>query len=145
MSDLYEADITLWANQQADALRRRAANELDWDNVAEEIADVAQRNEDRIEGALGTAIVHLLKWHYQPQARSNAWRGVIVAERDRIGRLVHRNPSLASWPATVLAQIYPAARRQAEAETGLTGFASACPWTVEQVLDHDFWPEPLAP
>jgi hypothetical protein len=142
---LYEVDIVLWAKQQVDALRRRAANEIDWDNVAEEIEDVGRRTEDRIEGALITAIVHLLKWRYQPRARSNAWKGVIVAERDRIDRLVHRNPSLAAWPAKVLAQIYPAARRQAEAETGLTGFADACPWTIEQVLEHAFWPEPPVP
>ena len=37
MSDLYGADIVAWAEQQADALRRRAANEIDWENVAEEI------------------------------------------------------------------------------------------------------------
>ena len=30
MSDLYETDFVLWAKQQADALHRRAANEIDW-------------------------------------------------------------------------------------------------------------------
>ena len=56
MSDLYEADIAAWAEQQADALRRRAANEIDWENVAEEIEDVARRDRNRIYGALLTAI-----------------------------------------------------------------------------------------
>jgi len=35
-ADLYGADILLWAEHQADALRRRASNEIDWENVAEE-------------------------------------------------------------------------------------------------------------
>ena len=48
MSDLYDADVLLWSEQQADLLRRRAAGELvndtalDWPNIAEEIADVGQ-------------------------------------------------------------------------------------------------------
>ncbi len=141
MSDLYDTDATAWAESQADALRRRAANEVDWDNVAEEIADVAQRNRDRIEGALVTAIVHLLKWHHQPQMRSNAWKAAIIAERNRIARLVRRNPSLAGYPAAVLAEVYPDARAEAEAEMGITGVPTACPWRIEEVLDPGFWPD----
>jgi hypothetical protein len=43
MSDLYDEDFTLWTEQQAALLRRRAAGELvndadlDWQNIAEEI------------------------------------------------------------------------------------------------------------
>ena len=33
MADLYDADIMEWSEKQADALRRRAANEIDWDNT----------------------------------------------------------------------------------------------------------------
>ena len=33
----YETDFYDWTKAQADTLRRRAANELDWDNLAEEI------------------------------------------------------------------------------------------------------------
>jgi|SRR5215472_2774728 hypothetical protein len=146
MNDLYETDAVVWAREQAALLRRMAAGErvndqIDWNNVAEEIEDVAHRYEERIEGALVTLIVHLLKWRYQPAMRSNAWRGIIVAERNRIAKLTRRQPSMARYPATVLAEVYPDARTQAEAETGLTGFTEICPWAIEQVLDHAFWPE----
>jgi hypothetical protein len=141
-SNLYETDATAWAEAQADALRRRATNEIDWDNVAEEIEDVAQRNRDRIEGALTTALVHLLKWQFQPDAQSNAWKAMVVSERNRIARLIRRNPSLAGYPAAVLAEVYPDASALAEAETGLIGLPVSCPWTIEQVLDRGFWPGP---
>jgi len=38
---------------------------------------------------------------------------------------------------------YAEARQRAREETGLplTAFPAAYPWTVEQVLDTDFWPE----
>jgi hypothetical protein len=37
---LYDADILPWSEQQAELLRQRSANALDWDNLAEEIKDV---------------------------------------------------------------------------------------------------------
>lgn len=46
MSDLYEKDILIWSENQANLLRRRAAGELvndaelDWSNIAEEIESV---------------------------------------------------------------------------------------------------------
>ena len=45
-SDLYDTDILLWSERQADLLRRHAARErvndasIDWPNIAEEIEDV---------------------------------------------------------------------------------------------------------
>ena len=38
---------------------------------------------------------------------------------------------------------YPAARRLASVETDLplTTFPAACPWTLEQLLGDDFFPE----
>jgi hypothetical protein len=145
MNDLYDTDTAAWAREQAALLRRmgngeRVNDQVDWNNVAEEIEDVVHRYEERIEGALVTLIIHLLKWRYQPAMQSNAWRGVIVAERYRIAKLTQRQPSLAGYPAAVLAEEYPEARARAEAETGLRDFPEACPWTIEQVLDHSFWP-----
>jgi hypothetical protein len=140
MADLYDTDIAAWAERQADALRRRAANEIDWENVAEEIEDVARRDRDRIYGALVTALTHLLKWQFQPEMRSGAWRSAVVRARDRIAKLVKDSPSMRDYPAAVLAEAYPPARRAAEAETGIAGLPEACPWTIEQVLEHAFWP-----
>ncbi len=42
MSKTYEADFYTWAISQADAARRRSANEVDWDNVAEELESLAR-------------------------------------------------------------------------------------------------------
>ena len=140
MSDLYEDDIATWAARQADLLRRRASNELDWDHLAEEIEDVAQRQKDQIESRLAIACEHLLKWEFQPARRSNSWRGSIVEARNRIARVQRRVPSLEPYPAAVLADAYRDGREKAEAETGLLDLPEACPWTIEQVLDRSFWP-----
>ena len=60
--------------------------------------------------------------------------------RDQITRLVQESPSLRDYPAAVVAEAYPPGRRKAEAETGLGGLPESCPWTIDQVLDHAFWP-----
>ena len=146
MSDLYDTDIVAWAEDQARLLRRRAAGELvndavlDWTNIAEEIEDVAGRHRDQIESRLAVACEHLLKWEYQPRRRTSSWRGSIAEARARIARVLRRFPSLKDYPAKVLADAYSDGREKAMAETGLLDLPAVCPWTVEEVLDREFWP-----
>ena len=137
MADFYEDDVVAWSDQQA----ARAANELDWDDIAEEIADVGQRQRDQTESRLGVACEHLLKWQFQPDHRSGSWRGSILAVRNRIARLLQRMPSLQTYPAAVVADAFRDGRAKAAAETGLEDLPESCPWTIEQVLDRDFWPD----
>jgi Domain of unknown function DUF29 len=55
MSDLYETDLAAWAEEQARALRRRAANEIDWDNIAEEIESVAAAQKREVRSRLSSS------------------------------------------------------------------------------------------
>jgi hypothetical protein len=60
MSELYENDVALWSERQAELLCRRAAGEpvndteLDWPNIAEEIEDVGK-----------SACGHISCWRYR--------------------------------------------------------------------------------
>jgi hypothetical protein len=140
VSDLYETDFHEWAETQAELLRNRSANALDWDNLAEEIEALARRDRREIRNRLVVLCAHLLKWEYQPQRRSNSWRGSIREARREIADLIEESPTLASYPAHKLADAYGRGREDAEAETGLLDLPEACPWPVEQVLDRAFWP-----
>jgi hypothetical protein len=147
-ANLYDTDIAAWSEQQAGALRRRAANELDWDNVAEEIESLSRSDKRAIRSRLAMICEHLLKWHFQPDARSGSWRGSVRAGRDKIADLIEESPSLADYPAAHLAGprgAYARGRCKAADETELVGLPETCPWTIEQVLDHAFWPEPSEP
>jgi len=145
MSSLYDTDIALWAEQQAKLLRRRASNELDWQNIAEEIEDVGKSEQREIESRLAVLCTHLLKWCFQPKRRSRSWAGSITEARNQIARVIRSSPSLQNHPASLLAEAYADGRRVAEAETGLQKLPAQCPWPVEQMLDHDFWPETAQP
>jgi hypothetical protein len=74
--DLYDTDILLWSEQQAELLRRRAANALDWDNLAEEIEGVGLSELHAVESFLVQALIHMLKAEAWPQVReAQHWQG----------------------------------------------------------------------
>jgi uncharacterized protein DUF29 len=139
----YEDDFYTWAQEQANLLREGIWHAVDVSHVAEEIADLGNEQAHAVESHLRILLAHLLKWQYQPQRRRRSWRLSCLNARDEIDRRLQRNPSLRHQVPLFLAGVYPKARRLAEVETGLplATFPEACPWSVVQVLDEDFWPE----
>ena len=143
MSDLYDTDVALWSERQAAELRRRAGGNdtaIDWLNVAEEIEAMGRSDKREISKRLSVICQHLLKWRFQPDGQSGSWRGSIVEAREEIADLIEESPSLEPYPATRLVWAYARGRRKAEAETGLSDLPASCPWPIEAVLDHEFWP-----
>ncbi len=83
MNDLYDQDILVWSEQQADRLRRRAANSLDWDNLAEEIDEVGRSQLRAVESHLIQALLHMLKTIAWPSSRDLPhWHAEIRGQRD---------------------------------------------------------------
>jgi hypothetical protein len=81
-ADQYEDDILLWSERQADLLRRRAIDDLDFDNLAEEIADVGKSELHAVESLLEQALLHMLKAEAWPQARdAPSWRAEAIGFR----------------------------------------------------------------
>jgi hypothetical protein len=147
MDDLYTLDVAAWAERQANLLRRLARGEQiindqpDWPHIAEEIEDVVASQRREIRNRLAVLSEHLLKWAYQSDQRSGSWRGSIVDARERIADVLEESSSLGAYPAEQLARSYAAGFAKAAAETGLAGLPATCPWTAEQVLDRQFWPD----
>jgi hypothetical protein len=136
----YEADLSAWALAQADALRRRAENEIDYVNLAEEIESLARSQKREIRSRLDVLLAHLIKWQYQPSGRCPSWRGSIREARRQIELVLEDSPSLRSFPAEALAKAYRGGLATARDETGLPYLPEQCPWTIEQVLDEDWLP-----
>ena len=64
MSGLYDNDILLWSQRQAQLLRRLAAGErvndqVDWENVIEEVESVGSEQLHAVESLLVQALVHI--------------------------------------------------------------------------------------
>ena len=142
-NDLYEADFYAWTQRQAKLLRERRWDDLDLDNLIEEVQAVGISDRREIASRLVILLAHLLKWKYQPGARSNNWSGTIREQRRRLARVIEDSPSLQGYPASVFLDEYDAARLEASNETGIAVdlFPEICPFTIEQVLEMAFLPE----
>ncbi len=72
--DLYHRDALAWAEQQAALLRRLArgerVNDVDWDHVVEEIADVGLSELTAANSLLRQMLTHLLKVIAWPDAQT---------------------------------------------------------------------------
>lgn len=153
MTTLYEQDFYSWTQEQAAALRRAAALRpnnvpgVDWENVAEEIATLGATQLRELVSRYKVLLLHLLKWRYQPSRRTPGWRRTIRDQRDELEELFRLNPSLAASRADELDRAYKKARRGAAEETGLSvkTFPLVCPFTLEEIEDPDYLPEPEEP
>lgn len=139
----YDEDFYAWTQDQAARLRARAHNGIDWENAAEEIESLGKSQRSEIRSRILVVLIHLLKWKYQPDQRSSGWKGTLAEQRDKIAEEVEESPSLRAFPASVVDRQYRTARLKAAGEIGLLddAFPPACPFTVEQILDPDFFPE----
>ena len=139
----YDTDFYLWTQQQAALLRQGQTMELDMANLAEEIEDMGKNNRLALESALSNVIMHLLKWRYQPERRGTSWKLSIRNGRRQIEKRLKNSPSLKPQLPVIVQEEYPPAREDAADETGLplSTFPDQCPFTVEQLLDVEYWPD----
>jgi uncharacterized protein DUF29 len=67
MPDLYESDFYSWMQQQAEAVRTGAWDEIDRDHLAEEIESLPRSDPHRLWQHLRELMVWLLAWAYAPE------------------------------------------------------------------------------
>ena len=141
-STLYDHDFYAWANEQAALLRSGKLADADIAHIAEEIESMGRGEKRELVNRLTVLLMHLLKWHHQPNLRGNSWRLTIKERRYRLSDHLADNPSLKSVLPEAIASAYRLAVVEAERETGLAEdvFPNICSWAFNQILDIDFWP-----
>jgi hypothetical protein len=149
--DLYHQDWYRWARQQAGGLRRLADERINTDvelqRIAEDLDEMADGRLEALRSQLRRIIVHLLKLEHSPALEPRRqWRGSVrdarVQIEDRLTAVLE-----AELRESLSAQ-YRKARRLAAGELMDYGEIEAarslpaeCPYSFEQVLDHDWLPE----
>jgi len=138
----YDKDVILWSQEQARLLRAGRFAELDIEHLADEIEDVGKSEKRELASRVAVLLAHLLKWTRQPESRTKSWRATIIAQRKRIALALKATPSLKSVMRDWQEDVWLDAVAQAQKETGLAAdeLPQACPWTMEQAADQDFWP-----
>lgn len=140
--NLYDTDFYRWTQTMAAALRQGRWQELDPDNLAEEIESLGRSDKRALKHRLEVLLMHLLKWQYQPEKRSDSWRVTIVEQRLRILDLLSDSSSLKPYLEAEFANGYINACKLTVAETGLdaTVFPDQCQFGFKTIMREDFLP-----
>ncbi len=147
---LYEHDFFLWTQEQATLLRKGTVVDLDWSNLAEEIESLGKSEQREVYHRLTRLLEHLLKLHLAacllPQDMIRAgrgWRNTVKVQRLEVTKVLRANPSLRATVPLEIAEAYAVARLEVDTALAIEEhmIPAVCPWTVEQVLDHEFFPE----
>src|SRR5712692_651916 len=143
LARLYDEDFLLWTEETGRLLRAGRLDALDIEHIAEEIEDMGKSQKRELESRLTVLLAHLLKWGWQRDKRSGSWKGTVANQRAELRRLSRDSPSLRGRLPKAATESYRDALRQASLETGLPSqtFPQRCPFTPEQILDDDFFPE----
>jgi len=139
----YEKDFYAWAIHNAQLLREGKLTEIDIENIAEEIESMGKSEKRELINRLAALLAHLLKWKFQVARRSNSWKYTIKEQRLRLTRLISDSPSLKKELEKHIDEAYEDACYMALSETGLNEetFPKKCPFSFEESLSKDFFPE----
>jgi hypothetical protein len=146
---LYERDFFAWTQQQAELLRREAIRgaitDLDLENLAEEIDSLGKCDRRALASQLARITEHLLKLQfghaYEPRA---GWKNSVDAHRAKARRILADSPGLKGELISLLNEGYEDGRRRAArllgVDRGPVTLPEVCPYTIDQLLDRDWWP-----
>jgi len=141
---LYDEDYYLWLVKQAQLLKSGEFKQVDLGNLVEELEDMGRSERRSIRSTLVIVLLHLLKYQFQPEQRSQSWQASLIEHRLRLRDGFEESPSLrqlledGQW----IPRCYEDACKRASKETNLplSNFPLVCPYTTAQMLDEDFLP-----
>lgn len=138
--NLYEQDFYLWTQTIAHQLKENNFNEIDIPNLIEEIESMGRSEKRELKNRLIVLLMHLLKWQYQPEKRSESWRSTISEQRICIETLLEDSPSLQPLLTEIFEDYYQKARLKASEETGikLNFFPQESPFTLKETLKNSY-------
>ena len=146
----YDDDFYAWTQYQAQVVRtlRTRDNRLDREHLAEEIEDLGRSYRDAVRSQVRRILLHFLKLAHSParDPRSD-WMDSIDDARAEIDDKL--TPTLRHDIEEMLPRLYVVSRKRvlrdlekyAEHEAA-QGPPIECPYTVNQILAEDWYPEP---
>jgi len=158
LKELYEKDFYLWVMENLKLLKNKEYELVDWENLLEEIEDMARRELRSLINLMAIIMEHLYKWeNYRESAyMDSSWKKSILNARKELINLFDEMPSLKriaqekeslnrAWRRAVnslitwfkeeedLAQKY-FGRFPTEKD-----FPQECPYTFEQIMEYEPW------
>ena len=144
MPVLHDQDFYAWTQEQIQLFKSGQLDQLDVPYLIEELHRMGASEKRELTRCLEVLLTHLLKWQYQPSHQNRNWSLTIKEQRFHLEDHLQENPSLKKPDALqgCLMKAYRRALVQVEKETGLacTTFPPTCPFSLEQIMSHSFYP-----
>jgi hypothetical protein len=142
LNELYEIDDYLWLEETIKILKEKKINELDIENLIEELEDLGRERRNKVESLLRQIVIHLLLleyWSQEYQYNAAHWKAEITEFRFQIDGVLTQN--LQNYLASKFELIYQNSVKYTHIKTNLNTFPQKCPYTLEQLLDEDWFPQ----
>ncbi|MCS6998829.1 MAG: DUF29 domain-containing protein [Aquificaceae bacterium] len=151
LKELYDKDFPLWAEINYELLKERAYELVDWENLLEEIEDMARRHLDSAVSYLAVILEHMYKWdNFRELTKSGkekgglGWIRSIELARGELEALMEIYPSLKekvpqnmnnAWKMAVPKILHSA--QDLGKRITKKDLPSACPYTYEEAMTRD--------
>lgn len=138
---LYESNYLQWLEETIKCLKNRQLADVDYENLIEELEDLAKNEKRRVRSLLEQIIRHLLLYQYwdlEKPRNANHWAAEIISFRNQLNEDLNAN--LRNHLEENLNIIYSNAFDYVKTKTQLTNLPELCPYTLEQILDKNWLP-----
>ena len=164
LKELYEKDFYLWVLENLKLLKNKEYELVDWENLLEEIEDMARRELRSLINLMAIIMEHLYKWeNYRESAyMGSSWKKSILNARKELIDLFDEMPSLKriaqekeslnkAWRRAVNSLIVwfdedenkDLAKKYFGRLPTEEDFPKDCPYTFEQVMEYKPWLEEI--
>ena len=158
LKGLYEKDFYLWVVENLKLLKNREYDLADWENLLEEIEDLAKRELKSIIKLISVIMEHLYRWeNFREEVYAGgSWKKGVINARNEIKKLFINVPSLRqkaeqkeslekAWQYAVINLVgwFEETEDLAKKYFGRfpteEDFPQECPYTFEQVMEYRPW------
>jgi len=158
LKELYEKDFYLWVIENLKLIKNKEYEFVDWENLLEEIEDMAKRELRSLISLMAIIMEHLYKWeNYRKSAyMGSGWKKSIINARTEMLKLFKDAPSLRAksqekqilqraWEDAVLNLIawFKVNEKLALRHFGRLptekDFPKECPYSFQQIMEYEPW------
>jgi hypothetical protein len=160
LKELYEKDFYLWVMENLRLLKNKEYDLVDWENLLEEIEDMARRELRSLISFMAVILEHLYKWENfrDREDMGHSWKKSINNARNELDTIFETYPGIRKKAAEELPTAWRIAVRRlvrwfkedenhdlAKKYFGRfpteKDFPQECPYTFEQVMEYEPWVE----
>jgi len=144
MTTLYDTDFVAWTQRNAELLRAKRFEEVDFENVAEEIESLGKNHQRELKSRIAEILEHLIKLSFAPmfekERNEGGWTNSVRKQQAGVAEVLEISPSLRRCLSDeMLRRCYRTASRQVKTAdfAMLTHPPEECPFTWEEILGEE--------